>query len=67
MSKVDLASLDKGRLRHPLYGNRGHWYVQAVKPGFWTDAMEGEATDTVRAAAIQAIDDVVAKLNARKT
>lgn len=27
-------ALNRGRLRHPLYGNRGYWYDQRVRPGF---------------------------------
>lgn len=36
-SKRELARLDRGQLRHPLYGNRGYWYGQAIWPGFWSD------------------------------
>lgn len=38
-SGVDVASLDRGRLRHPLFGDREHWYDQKVKPKWWTDAV----------------------------
>lgn len=39
---ADLKRLDgQGRLRHPLYGNRGHWYQQQVEPGFWTIPFTG--------------------------
>lgn len=37
--RIDVASLDRGRLRHPLYGNREHWYDQRVQPKWWTDAV----------------------------
>lgn len=30
----DVRSIDAGRLRHPLYGNRGRWYTTRVRPGF---------------------------------
>lgn len=30
----DVPSVNRGRLRKPLYGNRGHWYDQRVRPGF---------------------------------
>lgn len=34
--KADLSKLNAyGELRHPLYGNRGHWYRQTVPPGFF--------------------------------
>lgn len=34
--KRDLASLNRGRLRHPLYGDRGHWFDQKVRKDWWT-------------------------------
>lgn len=30
----DVPSLNRGRLRKPLYGNRNRWYDQRVRPGF---------------------------------
>lgn len=33
-SERDVRSIDAGRLRHPLFGNRGHWYTTRVRPGF---------------------------------
>jgi hypothetical protein len=30
----DVRSIDAGRLRHPLFGNRGNWYTTRVRPGF---------------------------------
>lgn len=34
--KADLNKLNTyGELRHPLHGNRGHWYRQTVPPGFF--------------------------------
>lgn len=27
-------ALNRGTLRHPLYGNRGHWFAQRVRSGF---------------------------------
>lgn len=35
----DLSSLNRGRLRHPLYGNRKHWFDQKVRPDWWTHPM----------------------------
>ncbi len=31
---------DDGRVRHPLYGNRGFWYAQQVMAGFFTRAWD---------------------------
>ena len=44
----DLKSLNKGRLRHPLFGNRRHWYLQDIKPGFFDKPIEGGADDLKR-------------------
>lgn len=33
-SRRDVPSLNRGRLRHPLYGNRNRWFDQRVRPGF---------------------------------
>lgn len=31
----DLASLNRGRLRKPLFGDRRHWYDQRVRTDWW--------------------------------
>lgn len=36
----DIKSLDAGTLRHPLFGDRAHWYRQRVRPGFVSDPIE---------------------------
>ncbi len=48
-----IRQLDRGRVRHPLYGNRKFWYTQTVEPGWWSKPVEEskpEATVAVRAA-----------------
>ena len=42
----DLKALNRGRLRHPLFGNRKHWYEQSIPPGMWDDAI-GKVAPTV--------------------
>ncbi len=64
MAKLDLRSLDAGRLRHPLYGNRRHWYTQRVRAGFWTKTMRKEAK-TVRKAMLAVADEVARELKSR--
>lgn len=34
--KRELGKLDRGKLRHPLFGKRHSWFDQAVPPGWWT-------------------------------
>lgn len=36
----DIAAIDRGRLRHPVFGNRKVWVTQRVTPGWFTDPME---------------------------
>lgn len=38
----DIHALDRGRLRHPLFGNRRHWFQQAVPPGFFSETLANE-------------------------
>lgn len=60
----DLAALNRGRLRHPLFGNRRHWYTQEITPGFFTRPIEDDADDLRRrimAALEQFMDDLERK------
>lgn len=34
----ELRDIDRGRLRHPVFGNRGVWRAQSVTPGFASQA-----------------------------
>jgi hypothetical protein len=40
---VALGPLDEGSLRHPLWGNRAHWYSQSVESGWWSETFAREA------------------------
>ena len=56
-----LRYLDEGRLTHPLFGDREHWYTQEAKhPGWFTDPCEA-ATPGVRAGIERALEDIEAK------
>jgi hypothetical protein len=57
----DLASLNRGRLRHPLYGNRQYWIDQDVSPNWWTDPLLG-GVEQVRKELVGVLDDVAGKL-----
>ena len=57
----DLASLNRGRLRHPLYGDRKHWYDQEVSPNWWTDPLVG-GVEQVREEIVKVIDEINEKL-----
>ena len=49
--------LEGGVLEHPLWGNRRHWYPQAVRPGWFSGPAEADAP-RVRAELEQALRDV---------
>lgn len=51
----DLPLLDRGILRHPLFGNRRHWYAQRIMPGLVNDPID-RARDRVVENAQQAAD-----------
>ena len=34
----DLYKMNQGRLRHPVFGNRRVWVMQAIRPRWWDDA-----------------------------
>jgi hypothetical protein len=59
----DVSSLNRGRLRHPLYGNRRHWYSQRIRPGFWTVTLEADAP-RVRRELVEAIQRIARKIEA---
>lgn len=50
-----------GKIRHPLYGNREHWYSTPTKSGTWTQAFDrhkDEALDVVG----KVLDDVAKEI-----
>jgi hypothetical protein len=58
-----LRNLDEGRLTHPLFGDREHWYTQeepSVHPGWFSGPAEA-AGPRVRAGIEQALADVADK------
>lgn len=44
-----IGGMDLGKVIHPLFGNKSHWYRQAVRPGWFTSVMEGQEAPTRRA------------------
>lgn len=53
----ELSDIDKGRVRHPVYGNRSVWKQQEVEPGFFTKPVE-EGAPVVRENIRQAMEDI---------
>ena len=56
-----VGDLEAGRLRHPLFGDREHWYTQRVQPGFWSKPLEASAP-LVRRELIKVMDDMAEKI-----
>lgn len=54
----DVPSLNRGRLRKPLFGNRRRWFSQRVRPGFVDRPVDRAAPDIARK--MQAVIDYVA-------
>lgn len=61
---LDLPALDRGRLRHPVFGNRRTWVNQQIPAGWFTNAMNAHAP-AVRAELIKAIETVATKLEGK--
>lgn len=60
--RSDLKRIDAGQTRHPLLGNRRHWYPQSVQAGYFTDAMQGDVADEFRRKVVVAVDRAVAEV-----
>jgi len=59
----ELSRLNRGVLRHPLYGNRRHWFNQTVRPGFYDEPLE-QGAPRVRVELMEAIRAVARKIEA---
>jgi hypothetical protein len=57
----DLAAMNRGRLRKPVFGNRRIWVTQQIREEWWTDSGL-VAVPAVRAEAVNAIEAVARKL-----
>jgi hypothetical protein len=57
----DVPSINRGRLRKPLFGNRNHWYDQRVRPGFVdrpVDRLQPEIAQKMRAVVDYVADQI---------
>lgn len=57
----DVGGLNRGELRHPLYGNRGHWYPQHVRPGFWDNPLQANVA-VVRKELLHVLDEIAKRV-----
>jgi hypothetical protein len=65
-SDMDLKAMNRGRLKHPVHGNRRVWVTQQIPPGWFTNSQLIEVP-AVRAELVKAIDAVARKLKERAT
>ena len=56
-----IARIDKGTVRHPVFGNRKLWVSQSVAPGWFTKPMQ-EGSSKVRTAILQAVRNTAKKI-----
>jgi hypothetical protein len=57
----DVAAVNAGRIRHPLFGRRKYWYVTSVASGF-VDRPVARLIDRVRDEAAAGVDRVLQKI-----
>jgi hypothetical protein len=57
----DLAAMDRGRLRHPVFGNREVWVTQKIRPRLFTVPFQKSAP-RVREQIVKAVDDVAKRI-----
>jgi hypothetical protein len=59
----DLKRMNDGRLRHPVFGNRGVWVEQTagINPGFLDDSFEKQKPEISRAVQ-RVMDDIARKV-----
>lgn len=57
----NLTALNRGRLRHPLYGNRRYWFNQDASPNFWDEPML-EGVEPVREEIVNVLDDLASRV-----
>lgn len=56
-----LRSVDAGRLRHPVFGNRSVWVQQSVPPGFFSNTLADDAP-RFRVGVQRAMEDTAQKI-----
>jgi len=52
---TDMKAMNRGDIRHPLFGNRNFWFVKKINPGMWDIPLQ-----TLGPRAIEAADRTIA-------
>lgn len=60
-NSLALGKLNRGTVRHPVFGNREVWVTQRVRPGWWDRPVDASAPQ-VRRDVIAAMDRVAKKV-----
>lgn len=60
-SAWNIAAMNRGVLRHPVFGNRDVWVTQAIRPSWFDHPIEVKA-EPVRLAVVAVVDDVTRRL-----
>lgn len=60
-SKHDLVAIDRGILRHPVFGNRDRWVTQTIVPGLVSNPIE-DAKPRIRTGVLEAMENTARKI-----
>lgn len=63
-SSDSIRRIDRGTVRHPVYGNPEVWVAQPVEPGWFTDPME-DGADEARREVVQVLDGLAREIAKR--
>ena len=58
---IDMKAIERGRLRHPVFGNRKNWVTQTIAGGFFARATQ-DAIPEVRKEVVKVLDDIAEKI-----
>jgi hypothetical protein len=61
--KSEIAKIERGILRHPVFGNRERWVNQRIKPGFFSKTIL-KHQDILSTAVVEVMQRVAAKIGA---
>ena len=56
------AGTNRGKFRHPVWGNREVWVDQTTVPGWFTKTIRRNADEPLRRAVLRAVDDTLRNL-----
>lgn len=60
-SRRNVRALERGILRHPLYGNKAHWFNTMIRPG-WFSRPIADGTGDLRKELSRRLDIVASKI-----